>query len=458
VGLLAALLALGMSSAPGRRELRWFALCAALAALLNLSNALVTVRAPLGLLLFASRLSMLLCGLHAAAWLKYGAAQEQRALRPLERAIVAGGVFLSVVALVPGVVLDDRLLEREVPWLGLTYADAAPTMLGQVALAYHAAVLAFVFVRYAERRLRGDRDCTVQCIAIGAVLAGTVHDGLASIGAIRGPYMLDAALLVMVLAVGGSLTRSFVGNARALEVSSQNLAIAQAELVNRERLAALGELAAVVAHEVRNPLAVIFNATAGLKKAAADSTDHRTLLGILQEEAERLRDIVSKLLEFARPRPPQFAPIAIDELMRSAIDAALGEAGAQADDVELEATDGLGQVWCDERLMRQALVNLVTNALQTTERRTPVRVAIETVDGWLVIRVADDGAGVAEVLRERIFTPFYSTRPTGTGLGLAVVRRGAEAHGGDVALTTTPGGGATFTFRLPHRRDSCVSE
>lgn len=461
MGLLAALLALGMSSAPGRRELRWFALCAAMAALFNLANALVTIRAPLETVLLASRLSLFFGGLHAVAWFKYSAAQERRALRRDELLIMGGGLVLSFLSLIPGVVLESRLFERPVPWLGVTYADAPPTTFGAVAFGYHAAALALLFVRYGRRFANGDRAALSQTVALGAVLGGAIHDALASSGVIGGPYILDYALLVMVLAVGGSFTNSFVTSARELEVSSRKLAVAHEELVKRERLAALGELAAVVAHEVRNPLAVVFNATTGLRKAAPGSADHEALLCIIQEEAEHLRDIVSDLLEFARPRPPVFAEVAVDEVIRGAIDAVRDEAQAAPEDVTFDVEKGLSQRSCDERLVRQAVINLVTNALQAPGRHGPVRVHMKTLvddDGQktagLSICVVDDGRGIPADLRERIFTPFFSTRPSGTGLGLAVVRSSAEAHGGDVVLSDTPGGGATFTMRLPARSDT----
>lgn len=458
--MLAALLALGMSSAPGRRELRWFALCAALASLFNLSNALVTLGAPLPTVLVASRFSLFFAGLHAVSWFKYSAAQARRRLWLWERLFMGGGVALSLLALVPGVVLESDLLYREVPWLGVTYADAPPTTFGVFAFAYHCAGLSIIFARYLKRLLGGDRTCIAEFVALGALLLGALHDSLASAGIIGDPYICDLAMMVMVLAVGGSLTRSFVASARALEVSSRKLAAAHEELVKRERLAALGELAAVVAHEVRNPLAVVFNATAGLRKAAPGSKDHDALVSIVQEEAERLRDIVSDLLDFARPRPPLFAPVATDELLRSAIEAARGQAGAGAQDITLEIERGIEPKSCDERLVRQAVINLVTNALQAPERRGPVRILVETLvddDGLktagLSISVVDDGRGVPSKLRERVFTPFFSTRPSGTGLGLAVVRSSAEAHGGDVVLSDTPGGGATFTLRLPARTE-----
>lgn len=156
----------------------------------------------------------------------------------------------------------------------------------------------------------------------------------------------------------------------------------------------------------------------------------------MQEEAERLRDIVNDLLEFAHPRPALFAPAAIDDVVRAAIEAARGEAAAGEEDVVLDI-DGPTQIVCDARLVRHAAINLVTNALHAPERKGPVRVRIvnvvgaadaETQEGSLFIRVIDDGVGIPAELHERIFAPFYSTRPTGTGLGRggACVRRVAR--------------------------------
>jgi two-component system, NtrC family, sensor histidine kinase HydH len=455
IGLLAALLALGMSSAPGWRELRWFAVCSTFAALFNLANAPVTTNVGESTLLLSSRLNMFFGGLHAAAWVKYAAAHEDRRLSRGELVWIAGGVILSALTLVPGLVLQNRIVPRPVAFLHVTYADSPPTTFGLVAMVYYGASTGLLFVRALLRRLRGDVTATSHVVALAAVVIGAVHDALASADVIRSPYILDVSLLALVLAVGGSITTRFVASARALEASSRQLEAAHHELLEKERLAALGELSAVVAHEVRNPLAVVFNATAGLRRVQPGSTDYLALVSIVQEEAERLRDIVSDLLEFARPRPPVLAVASFDELVRSAVAAACSVAGADHAETIVEIHHDVGQVMCDEHLVRQAIVNLVTNALQTADRRSPVRVGIaeDQTRRAVLIRVTDDGKGVAEEIRERIFTPFFSTRPKGTGLGLTVVRRCAEAHGGDVVLRSTPGGGATFELHLPRRDD-----
>lgn len=442
IGLLAALLALGMSSAPGWRELRWFAACATCAALFNLANAPITLRGvPDDVLLLLARLNLFFGGLHAAAWFMFIAAQERRPLSRLERSWVMIVLGWACSALVPGLVLGNEIIPRPVAWIGVTYLDPRPTAFGSGLLACYVACVIYLLVRAVVRWTRGDELARSQSFALGGVVLGGTHDALATTDILRSPYVLDVSLIVLVLVVGGSMTTRFVANMR-------ELAAAQEQLVARERLAALGELSAVVAHEVRNPLAVVFNAVAGLRRARPDSDEHAKLLAILQEEAERLRDIVSDLLEFASPRAPISAPASLEEIVRGAVEAAHSVTGHGREDVIVDvSSDAI--LSCDERLVRQAVLNLVTNALQATGRREAVRVTVRGEGESLVVRVADDGDGVPEELRERIFTPFFSTRPKGTGLGLAVVKRCADAHGGQITLRASAARGAFFELELP---------
>lgn len=462
VALLAALLALGTSSAPGWRDLRWFAVCAVCGAFFNLANAPATLSTVAdGTLLVTSRLSILFAGLHAVSWFMYLAVRERRELSRLEHTLIAVGVAFSFLALVPGVLVEDRLVPRAVDALGVVYRDSPPTKLGTVATVVFVAIVGGLFVR-AVRRWAGERTQRAKnpgarasravAIALGAVTFGGIHDALASADVIRSPYLLDVSQLVMVLAVGGSIAASFVASARALDASSRALEATQAQLVAQERLAALGELSAVVAHEVRNPLAIVFNAIANLKRAEPASKEHGENVEILQEEAERLRDIVSDLLEFASPRPALLAPESLDAIVESAIAAARKATGAAESETELVLLTKNTRIECDERLVRQAIVNLVTNALQAGGRKGPVQTTIEEDATHLAVRVEDDGDGVPEDLRERIFTPFFSTRPRGTGLGLVVVRRCADAHGGEVSFRERDERGACFQLRLPRER------
>lgn len=237
----------------------------------------------------------------------------------------------------------------------------------------------------------------------------------------------------------------------ALVQAQQQLEAAQADLVKKERLATLGELAAVVAHEVRNPIAVIFNALATLKHTVPPSGQGRELLDVIGEESERLERMVTALLELARPEQAKLAPTQVMELVRSSIDAARSMVEPEAE-VRLMVPEPLPLARVDEHKVHQALVNLISNAVQATGRRGPVlvRVTVErSGTAMLRVDVIDDGDGVPPELRERVFAPFFTARAKGTGLGLAVVRRVAEAHRGSATIEVTPGGGATFVLRLP---------
>jgi two-component system, NtrC family, sensor histidine kinase HydH len=220
--------------------------------------------------------------------------------------------------------------------------------------------------------------------------------------------------------------------------------------VHKERLAAVGQMAAVMAHEVRNPLGTIFNAVASLRRADKTSANAPDLLDILQEEADRLQRLVADLLDFSRPSVVEVAPIDIRPVLEHAIDSArLDPAlGGEAKEVHLAVADGIPPIDTDARLLHRALVNLLVNALQNVDADGKVSLRASVERDCLCIVVHNDGAAVASDLAERLFEPFFTTRATGTGLGLAVVRRIAEDLGGTVRVE--PGGGGTsFLLSFP---------
>jgi signal transduction histidine kinase len=241
---------------------------------------------------------------------------------------------------------------------------------------------------------------------------------------------------------------------RDLKQSYDQLGRAQAEVVRHERLAALGELAAVMAHEVRNPLGVIFNSLTTLRRLVRLEGDAEMLIDIVGEEAERLNRIVGDLLDFVRPY--EAAPRAVDvgAVLSSAVTSA-GPALAQpAVQVVTEVAPGVSPFPADAHLLKQALVNLLLNAAQAMPRggRVTVRARPEPrgAGAWLRIDVEDEGVGLPPGPAERLFQPFVTTKATGTGLGLAVVKRIVDAHLGEVSAAPNVGGaGTTFTLRLP---------
>jgi signal transduction histidine kinase len=238
-----------------------------------------------------------------------------------------------------------------------------------------------------------------------------------------------------------------------LRKSYDKLALAQAELVTHERLAALGELAAVMAHEVRNPLAVIYNSLGSLRKLLQPTGDARVLIDIAGQEAERLNRIVGDLLDFAKPYAPVVRTVQLAALVQGAVDGALGAIDSSGIEVRTEIADELPLLELDGHMLRQALVNLVVNAIQATPkgRCVTVHAGVEKRNGTLGARldIVDQGAGIAPQDVEQIFQPFFTTKATGTGLGLAVVRRIVEAHRGRVDVRPEPQGGTAFTLWLP---------
>ncbi len=273
----------------------------------------------------------------------------------------------------------------------------------------------------------------------------------------RGPRAFGPELIELAEATCGQLALS-IANARLYEslwASYAELAATRAEMVKRERLAALGELSAIVAHEVRNPLGVIFNAVASLRRLLAPGGDAAMLLDILGEESDRLNRIVGDLLDYTRPRDPVLQQEDLGRVLQDSLEAARMQGGGADRPIHIESDvePGLPPVPMDRRLIRQALVNVAVNAIQSMPQggRVRVRARREAHAGRerLRIDVVDQGPGIPAELLHRVFEPFFTTKAQGTGLGLAVVRRILEEHRGEIAVDSTPGRGTTFTFRLP---------
>ncbi|HEY8208701.1 MAG TPA: ATP-binding protein [Myxococcaceae bacterium] len=250
-----------------------------------------------------------------------------------------------------------------------------------------------------------------------------------------------------------------VTNARLVESLRQRNTMLQetrAAMVKRERLAALGELSAVVAHEVRNPLGVIFNSVSSLRRLLPKGEPEK-FLDYLAEESDRLNRLVGELLDFARPRALFRQAEDVGRVIQDALEAAGADPASANANVHLtaEVEPGLPPVPMDRRQLHQALVNVSVNALQSMPKGGSLRVlarrdGVEPGGGpQLRIDLCDDGPGIGQSDLPRIFEPFFTTKAKGTGLGLAVVKRIIEDHEGTVEVRSEVGRGTTFTFRLP---------
>jgi two-component system sensor histidine kinase HydH len=236
----------------------------------------------------------------------------------------------------------------------------------------------------------------------------------------------------------------------------------QDEAARQERLAALGGMAAVLAHEIRNPLGAIKGLAQFLgEKTAADPTQAE-MTETIAREATRLERLVNDLLAYARPRPPDRQSVEVVPILRQALALAQPAAAEAGVALHLDGGSDLPPVSADPEQMQQLFGNLVLNALQSTSQGGTVRVTAATAfattgrsllspgkPGWVEVSVEDTGHGIPAEELPRIFEPFFTTRAKGTGLGLAICRQIAEAHGGTIRAASTSPQGTRFTITLP---------
>jgi two-component system sensor histidine kinase HydH len=232
------------------------------------------------------------------------------------------------------------------------------------------------------------------------------------------------------------------------ERSLDRLAALQSRLARSERLAVLGQLAGSVAHEVRNPLAIVRSAVQNLAEGATSGPgEPRRTCDLVIEEIDRVSSVTAGLLGLARPLAPRLERLDAVELLHRVEWLALRLLEGRP--VSLRVTPTPAVFRSDADLVCQVLLGLVANAAEASPQGAAIEIACEPRGPEVEFRVRDEGPGVPSELRERVFDPFFTTRPAGAGLGLAVARRTAEALGGRLALVDVAGGGACFALALP---------
>ena len=204
---------------------------------------------------------------------------------------------------------------------------------------------------------------------------------------------------------------------------------------------------------MRNPLAIIANAGAGLRKQAISRQDHETLLAIVDEETSRLNRLVTDLLRYARPVNLQRSDFSLVDVLDRALGLVIRDRKGLAAQLQVERREA--RIWGDPNLLRQVFENLIVNAAQAMAMEGTLTVKVRTaeVDGveGVAVDIIDTGEGMDTQVRLRARDPFFTTRPSGTGLGLAIVDRIVGAHGGHLGIDSRAGEGTTVTVFLPAR-------
>ncbi len=222
---------------------------------------------------------------------------------------------------------------------------------------------------------------------------------------------------------------------------------AEARLREQETLARLGEMAAVVAHEVKNPLAGIRGALQVIGGRMEAGAQERAVIDDIQTRIDALNEMVQDLLVFARPTPPKMAPSAVTTLLAGTV-AQLRRDPAWTD-VEVVVSDEGPTLRMDAAQIQVALFNLLLNAAQAMNGKGRVDVTVETSDAWCEIAVHDTGPGFNAGVRDKLFEPFFTTKHRGSGLGLATAKRVVEMHHGTLTAESGDGSGAVMLIRLP---------
>jgi signal transduction histidine kinase len=361
-------------------------------------------------------------------------------LHPSARLYAADGTLLAARSAAPPRRWPHRTVE-------LTGPDGQTMARVQVAVSNDELAAARAWITWASAALA--LGGVLLALVFGALVARRITEPLRELAdgaraVARGS--LDASVPVRTSDEVGELAETFNGMTR-------DLASAREDLVRAERVAAWREIAQRIAHEIKNPLTPIQMAIETLQRAHKkgagqfDSLFGESAQTIL-DEVGRLKHIVAEFSSFARMPQPALAPLDVSEVVDAAL--ALYKGGEMR--LELSLPRDLPQALADKEQLTQVIINLVENARDAAGTGGHIRVTTRAVDGRIELEVADDGPGLTDEARAKLFIPYFTTKARGTGLGLAIVHRIVTDHGGEIHVGGRPGHGAIFTVSLPRVR------
>jgi signal transduction histidine kinase len=243
----------------------------------------------------------------------------------------------------------------------------------------------------------------------------------------------------------GELTESFVKMVRDIDQSQQNL-------LRASKLAVVGEMASVIAHEVRTPLGILRSSAQMLQRETGISEEGRELAGFIDSETERLNRLVSAMLDTARPRSPTYGEVDLHALIEQSVAMLGGQLQKKQVLVTRSFLAANPVIECDEEQITQVLLNLLLNGLQILDHGGHIEMATRDEVEYFCIEISDDGPGIDPQERAKVFEAFFFKREGGIGLGLAIVQQIVGSHGGDIEATESRLGGALFRIRLPRKQ------
>lgn len=223
------------------------------------------------------------------------------------------------------------------------------------------------------------------------------------------------------------------------------------QLKRADRMSAIGELSASLAHEIRNPLGSIEGAAQILEQPQTTDEMRREFLTVIRKESRRLNRLLSDLLDFARPRRPEFQRVDVDRIVSSVVTLVGHTAEQHGVEIRRNLSSSSTKLECDSEQLKQVILNLTINAIQAMPNGGVIEISATEKDAGVEIAVSDQGCGIPAENIEKIFDPFFTTKETGTGLGLSVAHQIIMQHGGAITAERNADGGMTFSIMIPFR-------
>ena len=422
------------------------------------------------LIVIASDVRTLAAGFVIAAWSIYSRLTLGKPAvgRRLKLSVVIPPA-LGAASFIPGVSLTGRVLSVHVSVLDVTYRIAETTVFGNIVMAIYLLALLEITARFALAWRRKIPGAAAYCIAVSVLLLAGFNDVLVWSGLSHAPFLLSVVyvvpMAVVVLWLTGrvvrdaailndlsmTLERKVQERTQELSTALEQLKRAQEQIIQSQKMAGIGQLAAGVAHEINNPLGVILGFAQGMERRVPEGDPLRLPVSSIAREAIRCKNLVQELLTFSRTTKKATEPVDLNTVVRSVAGLLESRAKTQGIRVLQELADGLPVIIANNTQVQQVLVNLANNAMDAMPAEGLLTLRTHQ-DGHraVIMEVVDTGTGIPEEIRSRVFDPFFTTKEVGkgTGLGLSLIHEIVFQHGGSIDVQSEVGKGTTMCVRF----------